>query len=349
MLDHSLPRSALATTAVCLTLVAVGGDAAGVQMSVKETLRFAAEMARDGNWREAKYRWEQVSEVEPDNPRVLNNLAVASEALGESDEANGYYERALAAAGDDERIRDNYRRFGRFLEAVRQEAEQTEDGISNLPATASGNDEKQQKKAKTARVSIGLPVPPRLDLEGLDSVLVASFLAEDTTFLDVNRELTRYLRGEFRKRTPLEVVEAVPAPAIPEQTIEDLLANDTFWQHLAREYGADLIVSGVVRYDREDVSGFRDVDVVDSRTGQKVRETRFVEQEEFAYALDVFFIDGASGTLLFRDRMRQSAIFQGSQNDPITAFYELTGAMAGDILGVVTSRTRTEARTIFKR
>ena len=30
-------------------------------------------------------------------------------------------------------------------------------------------------------------------------------------------------------------------------------------------------------------------------TGQKVRQTQFVEQEEFSYDLDVFFIDGGTG------------------------------------------------------
>ena len=71
-----------------------------------------------------------------------------------------------------------------------------------------------------------------------------------------------------------------------------LLANREFWQYLSREHGADLIVSGVVTYGRADVSGFRDVDVVSSRTGQKVREMRFVEQEEFSYG-DVDFFDVA--------------------------------------------------------
>ena len=50
--------------------------------NIKDTLRFASGMAKDGNWREAQYRWQLVLDRQPDNPRVLNNLAVAAEALG---------------------------------------------------------------------------------------------------------------------------------------------------------------------------------------------------------------------------------------------------------------------------
>jgi hypothetical protein len=91
------------------------------------------------------------------------------------------------------------------------------------------------------------------------------------------------------------------------------------------------------------------VDVVSSTTGQKVRQTQFVEQEEFSYVLDVFFIDGATGTLLHRDRMRRNVVYRGTMNDPIHAFYELSESIGDDILAVVTTRTRIEMRTIFRR
>ena len=68
--------------------------------------------------------------------------------------------------------------------------------------------------------------------------------------LDTNRELVRYLRAEFRKGSDLEILPITPPPAVPEQSLEDLIANREFWLHLGREYGADLIVSGVMVYDR---------------------------------------------------------------------------------------------------
>ena len=70
-----------------------------------------------------------------------------------------------------------------------------------------------------------------------ETILVVSFLDDETTFLDINKEMIRYLRGAFSSRTAFDVLD-VPAPPIPEQTPEDLLANREFWKYLHREYGA---------------------------------------------------------------------------------------------------------------
>jgi len=339
------------------------GTAAGKDLAddLRQTMQFAADMAERGNWREARFRWEQAAEEHPDDPRVLNNLAVALEALGEREDARGYYERALAASGGHPGIRSNLERSSAFWRGVAGPPDEADDQAAGTEddAAAEGGDDaaapsgdtgrKGKNKGKTLRVSVGLPVPPRLKLEGNETVLVASFLSEETNLMDTNRELVRFLRSEFRKHTSLEIPEINPPPAIPEQTVEDLVANQEFWKHLGRNYDADLIVSGVVMYDREDVSTFRDVDFISEQTGQKVRRNQFVEQEQFQYALDLFFIDGATGTLRFRDRLVRTVIFQGLQNDPIAAFYALSESISADVLAVVTQRTRIDTRMIFKR
>ena len=96
-------------------------------------------------------------------------------------------------------------------------------------------------------------------------------------------------------------------------------------------------------------SGFQTVDYTSPSTGQKIRRTQFVEQEEFLYEIDLLFMDGATGELLFRDRLQRGAIFRGESNDPITAFFELSETMTGDVLAVVSPRTRVDSRVIFKR
>ena len=50
----------------------------------------------------------------------------------------------------------------------------------------------------------------------------------------------RFLRSQYHKGSSLEVLDVTPPPAIPEQTVEDLLENREFWRHLGREYRADL-------------------------------------------------------------------------------------------------------------
>ena len=313
--------------------------------SSKEAMIFAADMAERGNWREASFRWKRLIDQGGPDAKILNNMAAAAEANGEMDQADEFYRQAVELAGGDPEIRENYRRFNRLRELL---AERDGDGDSKeFDPPIPSNDTKV--KGKSVRISVPIPIPPRLDLENFETLLVASFLAEQSTLIDVDREIARFLRGEFRQRTKLEVLDVVPPPAIPEQQIEDLIKNHEFWKHLGREYESDLIVSGVVAYGREEVSGFEDVDVVNPNTGQKVRETRFVEQEEFSYVLDLLFMDGTTGSLLFRDRLRRAVRYRGLMNDPIHAFYELGESLSNDIVSVVATRMRVETRAIFKK
>jgi len=337
----------------CLTVAAIAlqpfPNSVAKNLTPKEAMRFAADMAERGNWREAGYRWEKLLSQGVADAKIYNNLAVAAEAAGEMDVAADYYGKALGLAGRDPDIVDNYHRYNRLQEQLTQhETEADRESADQSPSLEPviGGD---KAKGKTSRVTVSVPIPPRINVEGLDTLLVASFLTEQTLLLDVRREMSRFLRGEFRKRTRLEVLDVVPPPEIPEQRLEDLIRNAEFWKHLGREYEADLIVSGVVTYGRQEVSGFEEVDVVSPTTGQKVRETRFVEQEEFSYVLDLLFIDGATGTLLFRDRLHRAVRFRGLMNDPIHAFYELSEMLSNDIVSVVATRMQVETRMIFKR
>ncbi len=329
---------------VCATPLP-GTSAGGVK--VGQTLEFAAEMARRGNWREARYRWEQVAREQPDNPRVLNNLAVASEVIGDNELARTYYRQALELSGSDPRILENARRFERLLRMTGAAPGADGEPEPALLATDRAGRGSTAGGKRVLWVAARFSLPARLDLSNYKTILVASFLTEETELLDTNRELARFLRGEFHKRSELQVRDVSPPPAIPEQTVQDLLANDEFWKHLGREYDADLIVSGVVKFTREDFSGFQDVDRLSPVTGQKVRETKFVEQEQFTYDLDLFFMDGATGALVFRDRLQRSAVYPGGSNDSLTAFYGLADSLAADVLAVVSPRIREDVRLVF--
>lgn len=315
-----------------------GGDS-------KRELRFAADMAKAGNWREAQYRWKALSAEAPDNSRIHNNLAVAAEALGDPDSAREHYRRARELVPSDTRIENNYARFERFCRMAHAGDDGPADG--ELPAAPDPKrDKKASGKGKPLKVTVSLPLPPRMDLDGASTVLVASFLSTDSAFLDLDRELVRFLRGKLQK-SPLEVLPVTPAPAVPEQTLEDLIANAEFWRHLGREQEVDLIVSGKVTYGRRDVSGFREVDRISQTTGQKVRSTEFVEEEQFSYAIDLIFMDGSDGSLRFRDRLQRSAVYRGSQNDPISAFFQMNESLTPDLLAIVAPRRSEDPRIIF--
>lgn len=332
-------RATLAASFLTFALLEPVGTRAGDR--VDDLVRFGTEMALNGNWREARYRWERAAMLEAGDPRIANNIAVAAEVLGDPEGARASYRRATALS-DDEKIRENALRAARFWDKI----------APADPAEGGGLPEPPPRRGKTLRgdveVTVQLPVPPRLDVRDKSSVLVASFLVDDRGLIDANREIVRFIRSEFRKHTPLEVLDVTPPPAVPEQTVEAMVANAAFWSHLGRESDAQLVVSGVLNYDRSDASGFQDVDYVDERTGHKVRQTRFVEQERFEFVAQVFFFDGASGELLYRDRFQRDAVYRGSANDPITAFYDLSATIASDVLAVVSQRVKPDVRYLFK-
>lgn len=325
-----------------LVAIALASLAAAADAEPDELLRFGTEMAKGGNWREAKFRWEQALRRLPDDPRLLNNLAVAQEALGAPDRAKELFAKAVAAAPDDSRIHDNAMRSSLFWGHA----------ADGMPAPESSHQVPIEWRKKRGRdvveIPVTLPLPPRLKLDDVKTVLVASFLVNDSELIDVNREMVRFLRNEFRKHTAFEIQNVTPPPAVPEQTLDDMAKNSEFFRWLGHEYKSDVIVTGAMHYTKRDASGFEDVDIVSESTGQKVRTTRFVEQEEFTFELDALYFRGADGSLLFRDRMRRQAVFRGSANDPISAFYELGNSIAGDVLSVIAARTRTDQRLLFK-
>jgi Tfp pilus assembly protein PilF len=82
--------------------------------SATSQLAFGANVARQGLWREAAFRFEQAILKEPGNARAHNNLAVAYEATGEYAKALAEYKKALELDPKDTHIRRNYARFAEF-------------------------------------------------------------------------------------------------------------------------------------------------------------------------------------------------------------------------------------------
>jgi tetratricopeptide (TPR) repeat protein len=120
--SHSFLRWALPMIAGPLALLltigcAAGGAARGgrpdrdLARDAQRDLRFAAEMAEQGLWREALFRWQRVLESRPDDARLLNNIGVAHEALGDFIAARQAYERAAELAPDSEQITSNLALF----------------------------------------------------------------------------------------------------------------------------------------------------------------------------------------------------------------------------------------------
>jgi len=143
---------------VLVGVLALGIGALAVPVSAAEDpahkqLTYGVKMARRGLWSEALFRFRQAAKLQPNDPHILNNLAVSMEAVGLFDEALEVYQRGLKAAPGDPDLRQNYARFVEFYQSFKGPEEAvtaTEDGASRLQdASASLNEAAQETIPET--------------------------------------------------------------------------------------------------------------------------------------------------------------------------------------------------------
>lgn len=96
-----------------LVLAVLGGIAAPAAQrdDAKEQVEFGIQVAQRGLWREAIYRWERATQLDPTYAAAFNNLAVAYEHEGQPDKARTAYEKAVALEPENAMIRQNFDLF----------------------------------------------------------------------------------------------------------------------------------------------------------------------------------------------------------------------------------------------
>jgi tetratricopeptide (TPR) repeat protein len=100
---------------VAAVAVLLAGCAAGrSELTPQREVEAGVGAARSGYWQEALFRFENAREKGLTNAPLLNNMAVAQEALGRYEEALATYRAALELAPRDAVIRRNYARFAEF-------------------------------------------------------------------------------------------------------------------------------------------------------------------------------------------------------------------------------------------
>ena len=106
---------------LALALLLGSGAVYAVQKTLAaQQLEFGVKVALKGSWNEAAFRFDKAVQADPINPRAWCNLAVARESLGQFDAAREAYEKALALAPKDDRIRENYERFKSYMGSTRR-------------------------------------------------------------------------------------------------------------------------------------------------------------------------------------------------------------------------------------
>lgn len=151
-------RIACMAAVVALCVGATVGAGSQSPPSAKDQVKFGVKMASRGLWSEALFRFRQAARMDPNNPDILNNMAVAHEALGMFEEALESYRKALAMAPSHKGIRGNYSRFVEFYqsfkppeeEEAREEEAETEvddgeTGVDSGEATETGDRARGQR------------------------------------------------------------------------------------------------------------------------------------------------------------------------------------------------------------
>ena len=98
---------------VIVVLVASLGGAvyADARSDARAQVEFGIAVAQRGLWKEAVYRWERATQIDPTYAAGFNNLAVGYEHEGQLDKAAVAYERALKLEPDNAMVRQNFDLF----------------------------------------------------------------------------------------------------------------------------------------------------------------------------------------------------------------------------------------------
>ena len=94
-----------------LLITAASPLAADARGDAKKQVEFGISVAQKGLWREAIYRWERATQIDPTYAAAHNNLAIAYEHEGELDKARAAYEAALKLEPNNTYIKQNYELF----------------------------------------------------------------------------------------------------------------------------------------------------------------------------------------------------------------------------------------------
>ena len=99
------------TLALAVLIATAGTAAAQERGQAKEQVEFGVQVAQRGLWREAIYRWERATQLDPTYAAAFNNLAVAYEQEGQLDKARAAYEKAVALEPNNPLIKQNFDLF----------------------------------------------------------------------------------------------------------------------------------------------------------------------------------------------------------------------------------------------
>jgi Flp pilus assembly protein TadD len=101
----------LIVTCLLLVVTGVAPAYADARSDARAQVEFGISVAQRGLWKEATYRWERATQLDPTYAAAFNNLGIAYEQQGDFDKARVAYEKALELEPQNLSIQQNYDLF----------------------------------------------------------------------------------------------------------------------------------------------------------------------------------------------------------------------------------------------
>ena len=101
----------VAVLVACAATMAASPAFADAKSDAKSQVEFGINVAQRGLWREAIYRWQRATELDPTYAAAFNDLAIAYEHEGQLDNARKAYEKAIELDPNNAQVRQNYELF----------------------------------------------------------------------------------------------------------------------------------------------------------------------------------------------------------------------------------------------
>jgi type IV pilus assembly protein PilF len=104
----------------CAATVVASPSFADARNEAKSQVEFGINVAQRGLWREAIYRWEKATELDPTYAAAFNDLAIAYEHEGQLAKARKAYEKAIELDPNNQQVRQNYELFKEINDRTNQ-------------------------------------------------------------------------------------------------------------------------------------------------------------------------------------------------------------------------------------
>jgi len=216
--------------------------------------------------------------------------------------------------------------------------------LAGLPAVA-GVDE----------VTIEVPVKPKIDISDYESLMVANFICNRDTRMELDAEIVRYLRKMLLRTLKLEVARG-EAPTLPTgRGGKPIFEVPDYWTDIGGRFDSDLILSGTVNFSTEDRSGYEQIDMRNYRgsyrrdMGYSPYNTRtvFFEKTGFFLNLEIHLLNGRTGEEIYTDKFYQEIVYNGDGPDDLSVFFMMMDKMAPQITGIMAERTTRVTRYLL--